>query len=320
MKQTAALLLVVAILLSFCACGNAKGTDVQTVAPTTEPPITEQNAPSEELIQEDLEKKLMEQNPHAVLAGMEIVKSLTEESTYEATLTLAAQSKYADWTYEADVSYRKYDQGWMADEVSVSNGSYQIVRMPQREDLIDCAEDYLREVCALDYYGWNLVQDSFDIISDTTTLSPTITVYYETSANRLHGKVSVAREDTWNYYSEMDKWYPESGENPEDYHLADTTSYTISKEVTANFDGQWGNVTISNFSKDGFSAAVGDCETQYFSYVGEGWYISEDGTEADFNLSIVQTEIRIGKFKGLSYDESRYDAVVVIRDSLPPLS
>ena len=302
MKRMISLLLVLAMILCLCACSK-----------------TGKDAPSDELLWTDMEDALVMKNSHATLTELEIIKSLTEEGRYEATLTLTAQTKYADWTYEADVSYRKYDQGWAIDDVAVSDGSWQIARMPQKEDMADYAQELLYRMCIDSFYVDALVSDSFDIISDSSQVSDTIIIYYETYTKCLHAEEYTAHEDVWGFEPTEDQWLPASGTNPDDYEVIHSNSYVIDLDITTNLNGQYGNVTISNFTGDSFDASWFD-ETYHFTYdctTANRWYVSEDGTDAWISFGISTTEIAIGELKKgdrvLSYEESDYYANFMIR-------
>lgn len=111
MKKALALLLALVVLLTLCACGSDDSSQAEV-----ELPKNGKKGPSQDLIPQDLESALF-QLPNAEVTEVTTVKSLTEDSHYEITLQVSAATTYADWQIECDMSYTKYDQGWMLSDI-----------------------------------------------------------------------------------------------------------------------------------------------------------------------------------------------------------
>lgn len=91
MKRLSAMLLAILMVLSLCACGSQGSSNVEV-----ELPNNSKNGPSAVTIQKDITDELSRKNPYAVLTKIETVKSLTEDTSYEITLSVFAQTRYAE--------------------------------------------------------------------------------------------------------------------------------------------------------------------------------------------------------------------------------
>ncbi|MBR5248761.1 MAG: hypothetical protein IKV27_07475 [Lachnospiraceae bacterium] len=100
-------------------------------------------APHKNLIIEDVKKELTEKYPHITMNEVQGLKSLTEDKSYQITLQVKGQSKYADWTLELDLFYTKYDQGWGKNKSTWNIESYNVVRIPEVDEMVEYATDYL---------------------------------------------------------------------------------------------------------------------------------------------------------------------------------
>lgn len=120
---------------------ESQNTQDPTIVPTT--PKNENATPSEAQIYSDLENSLASKNGSFSIDSTQIIKSLTGEGTYSVTLAVTAKSQYADWEYEAEMLYTKYDQGWMNDSIEWNNESYNPTRFPDVQTMTDHAKTYL---------------------------------------------------------------------------------------------------------------------------------------------------------------------------------
>lgn len=313
MKKVITVLLVLLMLCALCACDSDETKGVQNETNDVKIEDTGKNAPSEDLIMKDLKEALQKKNEFATLTGVETVKSLTDEGTYEITLAVTAETKYADWQYTVDMDYTEYDQGWMVDTIEWDNGAYELVRMPSQEEISSFAGDFLYRACITSQYKKELIRESIKSLNDPATITDKITVYFETISKYMHGAIIGSSEAVFIYDPSKDQWNPESGENPEDFYIEGTV---IDTQVYANFDGTWGSITISDFSEDGFYAEWED-GSGYFTHTDGGWYVSENGTDAKIYPGANWSEIYIGELR--DGDTITYYAMAKVQESLPLL-
>ena len=150
MKKAIALILALVLCLSLCACGGGNGTSETNGNEDTTVPsgnlnetTAAANTPSDDLIRQDITKALASENKYATLIEIDTVKSLTGDGVYEITLAVTAETKYAAWTYKADMYYTNYDQGWMVDNVLFSSGEYVLENVPDVQSFTDYVCSYL---------------------------------------------------------------------------------------------------------------------------------------------------------------------------------
>lgn len=273
MKRTFALLMALLVSLALCACGSDEITNDDVTANDNAPTQTkESDIPTKDLIQTDLEEALLTKNEYATMTDFETVKSLTGEGSYEITLSVKAETKYADWTYEVDMDYRKYDQGWMVDDVSWVSGNYEQVRIPDADTMHTYAKEYLviREDYYEDYF-LSVENGAVNLESDSNTGSNMLV--YTWDAVKEYDLYSILYHVTsyWEYNSEIDHWevLPDNSAGSLGYSVFESAQ-TIPKE-NLDLTGTWynrdtqGNIiqgehytefVFSNFSWEGFDIQV----------------------------------------------------------------
>ena len=241
MKRMIALLLFFAAIVTLCACG---GEDV----------------PSEEMIRADIETALAENNANVSLAKLETVKSLNEDNTWQATYTVFAETKYADWTYEVDVTYTKYDQGWMADDVDIADASYTLARVPSDDEMSELVntffstydDDRLNDLAPVSNGKINSADDLLD---------EQIAFMWDSEIQYLHGTESTSYSSNWCYDHEKDDWFLLEEKNPQSYIFCGYQIYEYDTNVSidSNLNGNWtlesgSTFTISDFDGTQFTA------------------------------------------------------------------
>lgn len=295
MKQLLALCFAAILLFGLCACGGESGVQNQTdaVAQTREPTETVsdegEKIPSEEMIEKDVSDKLTAKNPYASLTGIETVKSLTEEGHYEITLSATAETKYADWVYEAELEYTKYDQGWMMDDIDWLQEEYTITREPTGDEIAEILNEMFPDVDAL-YGGWEY---AFPV--ETGSILPPrgedegVRFEWIRTIELMHAKYEMEVTSSWHYDPLNDNWVLNETDSLEG--LKDQYAVFFREgdpEVTADFTGEWAaaggasSIMISDFTADGFTAEL-EGEVEYFTqrssngsvvtYAGESHYI-----------------------------------------------
>lgn len=200
MKKIVVILITVMILLTLCACGNEADQDN---TPVVEIPDAGKNAPNGDLIQENITTILMEKNPYAAITGIETVKSLTNEGSFEATFRLTAETKYADWEYEVDVSYTEYDQGWIIDNADWVSENYALTRIPTQEDMITIATQDINKSNLSDKDSRLPIENGEIAYNESTQ---TLDFKWGYKEDCLHGDAIYERETSWEYNVESDEW------------------------------------------------------------------------------------------------------------------
>lgn len=208
MEKTFALLLALLLCLALCACGSDDIANDDVTANDNAPAqIQESDIPSKDLIQTDLEKALLAKNEYAAMTDFETVKSLTGEGSYEITLSVKAETKYADWTYEVDMDYRKYDQGWMVDDVSWGSGHYEQVRIPDADTMQTYAKEYLlsREDYYEDYF-LSVENGAVNLESDSSTGSNMLVYTWDAIEEESFYDIMYEVATWWEYNPGIDNW------------------------------------------------------------------------------------------------------------------
>lgn len=269
MKRILLFLLCIAVLIGLYACGSG---DEENVKSTTAPAGEKGGIPSDALIREDLEAFLSQINGYAELTDMEIQKSMTEESEYEITLTVNAETKYADWVYEMELIYRKYDQGWMLDESAVLSTVWQQVRTPDTDTMVEYASGYLAEhEVYSDTYCTEYMLPMENVYlqeKDTADSENTVLYFHWTGLENLkHAYRKHSFDSYWEYDPLIDNWVLclDDSTGSLGYHLDCRISAT-EPNTSLDFSGTWDNsrsvsiydvteiFTISNFSWESFDA------------------------------------------------------------------
>lgn len=267
MKRITILLFVLLLSFSLFGCNSdaandePKGTASQTPIasqPETEDPAA--NGPSQTVIQKDLEDALAVKNGYATITDHTIVKSMTEETSYSVTLSVSAETKYADWQYEVDMDYTKYDQGWMLDDVEWITANYLLTRIPSESEMISFANDFFS---THEYESINKLAGitAGSIRSDNVSETGLLSFSWSTDIIYKHGISTAEYDSEWYYDAQKDNWALATAEDTTNSYSDDLkiieTIHNV--EVTRDFSGEWslgsGNtIAISSFSSSGFDA------------------------------------------------------------------
>ncbi len=258
MKKTLALFLALLLMLSLCSCGGESGNKKKDV-------------PSNKLIAQDLGNALKAENPHATLKSSELIKSLSEDGKYMITMSVTAETKYADWTYEADLSYTKYDQGWVVDRVNWKKSSYVVARQPAAKDIAILAN----QASDLKYKHYNLDDNQFvsdATIKDFAPKNETLLYYWNLVEQRRHVDHVGYYNSAWKYNASQDSWT---------FQNYDRYDYDL-KPHDVNLNGTWTSqyytytVVISDFTWTGFNLKIDGKNYGHFSGSDTTFYSSLD--------------------------------------------
>lgn len=247
---------------------KTESSQLEIVKPEADTP--KQDVPSDEAIADDLRSSLATENQYAEITGIEMVKSLSEEGKYSATFTVQAATKYADWTYEADMKYTKYDQGWMVDSVNWDKADYSVSRTPNEQEMVGIANEFLVN------YKYESVQKLANITYgklDTENFSNTgiLNLSWSLSHSYKHGSGGAEYSSDWKYTPSEDCWViveDKSAENSlgDNIRLFKTREYNV--QLRADFSGIWKDligqdVTFSNVEEDSMDVTWGDKHGQF---------------------------------------------------------
>ena len=237
-------------------------------------PSKAQDIPSETMILDDLVASLVKENEYTEITEIELVKSLKGDNTYTATYSVLASSKYADWEYEAKVEYTKYDQGWMVDAGDWNVGVYEQVRLPEVDDMVEYAGNYLlnHEVysdVSFTEYIVPMQSPTLSFLYNETVDDEVLEFNWVGTEHLLHTNVSHDFVSLWRYDAQIDNWtlYPNNSSGSLGFYVGETEG-----ETTPNFDldfsGKWAGIwrirshqvpleiNIPNFSWEGFDAEI----------------------------------------------------------------
>ena len=280
MKRIIALAVIVLLLFGLFGCGGNKDDSTRKESSIKEPATesTEDDeqvddVPSDEIIANDLKYALSIENEFAAITETSVVKSFTEDSYYSVTLTVNASTKYADWKYEADMSYTRYDQGWMVDGVEWVSDSYELVRIPDVDVMVDYAEEYLpnHETYSDVWFTGYMVPMRSPSINFGMNNEVDANVLELSWVGEEYLKHAI-REHTfnslWQYDPEIDNWtlYPDNSHGSLGYYLSDTEG-DLFPNYQLDFTGQWKSIRmsnaeltvefdISNFTWEAFDSAI----------------------------------------------------------------
>lgn len=243
MKKALSLILALAMCLSLSACGGAK-------------------SPAKNDVQTDLQEVLLAKNPYAELKNAEVDRSLTEEDHYEVTYNVTAETKYADWTYQVQLNYTKYDQGWKFDNANWISAEYEQVRYPSIDVLAEIINNWEDELVKYmdDIIPVQNGEIDYSIIDETGILQVTWT----TEKDYLHAVQTRHTQTYWRYDATADSWkMTEKGEgNFYDWAF----EYMLKPE--ANLCGTYDKVIsvmkITELSEEKITAII-DGEEYYFN-------------------------------------------------------
>lgn len=344
MKKIIASGLILSLLLGFAGCAQEADDDSSgKPSPTSEeshferiPTETEEpkpDAPSEEAIADDLAESLVEENPHAQITDVSVIKSLTEDTAYTASLTVSAATKYADCTFEAEVAYTKYDQGWMVNDVQWVSSDYQVNQFPTKEEMIEIANQYLKnhEYTSLrDLYEKSPIKDG-DFQTDRFTETGMISLSWSCYTPYKHGGSTSDFNSDWVYDETIDGWVIAPAEGIKGAYGSDERIFEHSAfcaDVEANFNGIWPTITITKFSENSMDVAWGDgsghfehilsTTSQALSFSGKNmrWYLDENGNY--LSMLFTEDETRIAIQTGIG-SHVQFFVIEFISDDLPPL-
>jgi hypothetical protein len=311
MKKVMILILHLALITSLCACHHADSPDSIdqiTQAPIIAPSDNTENAPDQNLIQEDLEKALLEHNQYASITSIETVKSLTKEGTFLITLSLTAETKYADWTYEAEMNYTKYDQGWIVDNVNLSSGEYILVRLPDEDAIIDLVNSM--DAPTYDYDKITPVESGVLNVSDTLETEE-LNFSWSVIHKKMHAEECEDITMRLKYSAEDDTWrYIPFTEDMEFLRSITIKPYDV--DLSGFWDSQYAyGITIENFTWDGFdlhttSFQTGTINTHFHKISGNpnsnvpsfGWYSDGEGYYCEFSFGVDGTTFKLYSFGG----------------------
>lgn len=275
MKKVLTLILTMTLLLIFCACGSRDSEKADVNLPNNG-----KKGPSKDVIQADLENALHE-IPNAVLTGVSTEKSLTEDNRYEITLQVSAATNYADWQIDCDMSYTKYDQGWMLDDIDWNSKNYVIARTPDSNTLSDIANN--TEVSV--YYNDILPVENGVIDTRNVEGLGIIELSWTKTMEYLHAQCVGKYTTLWLYDETIDDWvFTPCDDGFGFYSDEEITPYQV------DFTGTWDGIEISYFTWDGFNVKCGDIEAYFYKISGPpynnessyGWYT--DGNRKYFQI------------------------------------
>ena len=261
------MLLLVVLMLCLSACGNNAPTEdkqdhsdqgnkpaftfpTQSTRPTqptqqTEPTEPEDGTrPSNSLLRKDLQDSLTARVEKSfgdtmtqTVSDFSVVLSQTEEKLYTASITVTAQSVYADFTWPVDVTYTKYDQGWVMTECTWGEYTYEQVRYPSEEEV----QVMLRELNLGDTQ-----EEEFQYLDGQIHY-----VYYSNANWSQYATGSGASVAKWRYDDYDDQW---------EYWA--TESRETSAKITKALEGTWklyqenGTIIIKNVTETGFDVDI----------------------------------------------------------------
>lgn len=275
--------LLVLWILTLSACGSQETQIGTENATKVEIAGVGKNSPSEELIEEDLKEALKNKNEYATLRSAETVKSLTDDQRYSITLSIVAESKYADWKYEVDMSYTKYDQGWMLDTADIQPIDYSVIRIPNDGEMTEIANSFFT---SCEYVRLNSLAGISCGSVNANDGYDTIEFEWINIIQYKHGREEVQYSSVWHYDQEADSWALNKSELSQ-YGGYEITQIESETEIDSNFNGIWTesgeSIEISNFTREKFDVTM-DGKTKTFYQSGSpysqkeafGWYKDED--------------------------------------------
>lgn len=328
MKQHLALILILTILLGLCAgCSKPDSNDTKSdsiaLMPVTQEQGTRKNGPEEPSIQLDIEREISV-IPNMKLNDISVIKSLTEENYYEATLQITAATNYADWKMECDISYTKYDQGWMLDEIDWNSKEYVIARTPDVDTLSEIANNTEISV----YYRDTLPVENATVDVSNVEDTGIIGLHWTKIYDYMHATCIGEYITMWNYDSEIDNWV---------FYPSDDGFGFIRQETVVpdpvDFSGVWNgsgfisSIEITDFSWSNFNVTMDGSTSKFYQISGHpysdeesfGWYSNGEGKYIEMSLGPKGTGIQIVTFSGYGRTLTQL-FYISIREELPPLN
>ena len=317
MKKLLSYLMSVSIVFTLCACNDTSRDSLHTLSPQEKPTAdTHANSPSEDLIHLDLEATIAIENEHARITETEIVKSLTADSTFSISLTVVAETEYVDYEYEVDMTYTKYDQGWMLDDAQWNTVSHQIARFPDETSMAEYVANYLpnHKIYNTYYSDFLLpIDDPYLFVNSDNTL----TFDWTGTAPLLHAEEKHPFTTQWEYNYEIENWIlmGDGAESDFDYRI-EHNNKTVSLEPNydLNFSGVWkgetnifglsmienapdatAEINISNFSWDKFDATFNYTVVDFGDTIVEGKYGAHYNVEGTHIETTSDHFVRVNK-------------------------
>lgn len=210
------------------------------------------SGPEKDQLERDLTESLENYKNFLTLSSYEITQSLTEDRNYSATAEVIAESEYAQFQLQAEVTYTKYDQGWSIDSCELEELSYQVIHYPT-EDTID----------SLIKSGAEAKSPEGDRTLVSLTQNDDYTVVSESSVNMAMGThiTQIAYiTSSWSYNPVLNNWEV----------TASDLVYETPKlsGIEGNWPGIAGDIIVSNVSDNGFDVYYTylDLDTVHVAY------------------------------------------------------
>ena len=219
--------------------------------------------PSEDKVREDIAAELAVYNPNAQLQELEVIKSAQEEDVYELTVALAAQTRYADWQYQANVVYELYDQGWFLEDVAWTEGRYALVRHPDADEMIDIVnnDQYLKEE-----YPDLLPVEMESIVNEEPESTERILFGWCVNEPMKHATQRTTYTAQFRYDPQEDNWlFEEYGEGDAFYRIS--SEYVPTCDFNGEWSGSYGRIWIDSFSGPILSVSWDGSESTEFSFM-----------------------------------------------------
>lgn len=266
-KKHRLIAVVLVLIVFFVGCGDGKVT-----------------LPDEEMISEDIKGLFAEKNDKLEIVSIEKLeeKSVAEDGEYNVTMNVAAQTRYADWNYTLELSYRNYDQGWILENALWTDGQYQVSRVPDAETMEIYVKEYINNHELLDQTS---IEEYLENLSDSKVSynDEVIQFSWLSRIDWLHATESNEVITVWDYNADIDNWdLRRSGDVRYDWYGYDIEINYLGVEVKPNLDytGIWEGdgiinkftIEISDFTSEGFNASIPSRNVQdrYFAkYEGE---------------------------------------------------
>lgn len=197
------------------------------------------NAPSEKQIKEDLQQCLQGETIEYNITKCTVDQSMTEENSYNASLTLEAEGKYSDYILSANVNYTKYDQGWSMDYWDSEQQSYQLVRYPTENDMDELLDNRVGQVSkALQYPTYNTLSTGNETVTYEGTVNYEVNNYATLTGDVTSTWVYNSYQDTFEFDNDSSNLKPQ---------------FSISLDgVYDSAEGRGNTLTINNCTGENF--------------------------------------------------------------------
>ncbi len=232
--------------------------------------------PSLEMVISDLSDALIEKNPKAEIINTEVLKSYVDGTIYEITTLVKASSKYADWTYEVDSEYKKYDQGWMIENINWVSESYTVTRIPEANVLI--------EIIGTEHGNkYNISPENAAVLADNISETEIVELKWNEVKELTLVENHIEYLASLKYDAEKDGWISEDISSEGEY-------VPMNVDLTGKWQGISSIIEISDFSWEGFTLNFKGDTGYYHRISGHpitgtkefGWYSNSDGRYVQF--------------------------------------